>query len=194
MIREGLSGPIEVNGETYNNTMPALTNLSDTEIADVTAYVTGLAKGGAAKPTTPPKPVEKGNVEEGKALFEGSTGLANGGGACVGCHVAGSVGNLGGGVFGPDLTKVGSRLGGEAGLSAWLVNPPSPTMTPIFATKALTPEEIADLTAFLVDAPKQKAPSSSVDVMSIAAAAGLVVLIAGMALAFRGCARTTRTA
>lgn len=186
VIREGLSGPIDVNGEAYNGTMPALTNLSDTEIADVTAYVTGLAKQDAAKPTGPPPEVKKGTVEGGKAIFTGGTELANGGSACVGCHVAGSVGNMGGPAFGPDLTKVAAKLGGEAGLSGWLAKPPSPTMTPIYSEHPLTPQEIADVAAFLVDAPKQKAPSKSPDWLLIAAAAGLVVLIAGMAVAFRG--------
>lgn len=186
VIREGLSGPIDVNGEAYNGTMPALTNLSDTEIADVTAYVTGLAKQDAAKPTGPPPEVKKGTVDGGKALFTGATSLSNGGGACVGCHVAGSVGNLGGPAFGPNLTNVAAKLGGEAGLSGWLAKPPAPTMTPIYTEHPLTPQEIADIAAFLVDAPKQKAPSQSPDWLLIAAAAGLVVLIAGMAVAFRG--------
>lgn len=191
VVREGLSGPIDVNGETYNGVMPALSKLSDTEVANVTAYVTGLAEGGATEPTgPPPAPVKAGTVEGGKAIFTGSSELTNGGGACVGCHVAGSVGNLGGPAFGPDLTDVAARLGGEAGLSGWLVNPPSPTMMPIFAGRPLTPEEIADVTAFLMDAPNQKAPSQSVDWLLIAAGVGFLVLIAGMALAYRGMRQT----
>lgn len=191
VVREGLSGAIDVNGETYNGVMPALPQLSDTEIADVTAYVTGLAEGGAAEPTgPPPAPAEDGTVEGGKALFTGGSGLTNGGGACVGCHTAGSVGNLGGPAFGPDLTGAAARLGGAAGLTGWLANPPSPTMMPIFAGKPLTPEEIADMTAFLVDAPNQKAPSQSVDWLLIAAGAGFLILMAGMALAYRGMRQT----
>jgi mono/diheme cytochrome c family protein len=191
VIREGLSGPIDVNGDTYDGVMPALPKLSDTEIADVTAYVVGLAEGGATEPTgPPPAPAEDGTVSGGEAIFTGSTGLTNGGGACVGCHTAGSVGNLGGPAFGPDLTDVASRLGGEAGLSGWLANPPSPTMMPIFAERPLTPEEIADITAFLVDAPDQKAPSQSVDWLLVAAGAGFLVLIAGMAIAYRGMRQT----
>lgn len=187
VVREGLSGPIDVNGETYDGTMPALPQLSDSEVADVAAYVSGLAEGGAAEPAEPPPaPTEAGTVEGGEILFSGGTALENGGAACVGCHTAGSVGNLGGPGLGPDLTDVAARLGGEAGLSAWLSNPPSPTMAPIFAERALTPEEIADITAFLVDAPDQAAPSQSVDWLLVAAAAGLAVLMAGMAIAYRG--------
>jgi len=35
----GLSGPVEVNGVTYNNVMPPLGNFTDHEIADVLTYV-----------------------------------------------------------------------------------------------------------------------------------------------------------
>jgi mono/diheme cytochrome c family protein len=35
----GLEGPIEVNGETYNNAMPAMDYLTDEEIATILTYV-----------------------------------------------------------------------------------------------------------------------------------------------------------
>ena len=39
VVLKGLSGPLEVNGQKYNNTMPPLANLTDHEIADVLTYV-----------------------------------------------------------------------------------------------------------------------------------------------------------
>jgi len=39
IVLKGLSGPIEVNGQKYNNTMPPLANFTDHEIADVLTYV-----------------------------------------------------------------------------------------------------------------------------------------------------------
>jgi len=39
MITKGLSGKIEVNGQIYKNEMPAQTQLSDQEIADVLTYI-----------------------------------------------------------------------------------------------------------------------------------------------------------
>jgi mono/diheme cytochrome c family protein len=39
IIRNGKSGPIEVNGITYNNMMPALPMLTDLEIAEITTYI-----------------------------------------------------------------------------------------------------------------------------------------------------------
>ena len=38
-ILKGLSGPITVNGTVYNSVMPAMTNLSDEDIANVLTYV-----------------------------------------------------------------------------------------------------------------------------------------------------------
>jgi nitrite reductase (NO-forming) len=39
IVLKGLSGPLAVNGQTYNSTMPPLANLTDHEIADVLTYV-----------------------------------------------------------------------------------------------------------------------------------------------------------
>ncbi|MEZ5381432.1 MAG: c-type cytochrome [Microthrixaceae bacterium] len=190
VVKEGKSGPIEVNGESYNSAMPALATLSDQEVADVAAYVASLAEGGAPdEPAPAAEPEEPGTVAGGRALFEGSTALENGGGACSGCHAAGSIGGLGGSGLGPDLTDVADRLGGEAGLTAWLTKPPSPTMTPIFAERPMTTTEVADLAAFLVDAPSQK-PASSTDWLVLLAAAGLAVLLGAMAVTYRGMRQT----
>jgi nitrite reductase (NO-forming) len=38
-VLAGVQGPIEVNGQTYNNVMPPLGNFTDHEIADVLTYV-----------------------------------------------------------------------------------------------------------------------------------------------------------
>ncbi|MCA9613093.1 MAG: c-type cytochrome, partial [Myxococcales bacterium] len=41
VVLAGLSGPITVNGNAYNGVMPAFSNLTDHEIADVLTYVRG---------------------------------------------------------------------------------------------------------------------------------------------------------
>ena len=38
-MTKGLSGPVTVNGKTYNNVMPPQSQLSETEVADVITYV-----------------------------------------------------------------------------------------------------------------------------------------------------------
>lgn len=41
VVLKGLDEEIEVDGDTYNNVMPAMVHLSDVEIADVLTYVRG---------------------------------------------------------------------------------------------------------------------------------------------------------
>jgi quinol---cytochrome-c reductase cytochrome c subunit len=190
-VRDGLSGPIDVLGETYDGQMPPFDGLSDEDVRSVVAYVVSLAaRDPNAVPTTVPVVAEPGDVGEGRDLFVGSTRLDNGGAACASCHVAGDVGNLGGSSLGPDLTAVIERFGGEAGLSGWLAGPASPTMIPIFGDRPLAQPEIADIVAFLGDAPTQSKPWDPGDGLVYAGGAGLLVLLAGMAFAWRGMRQT----
>ncbi len=187
IIREGLSGPIEVLGVTYDNTMPAIT-LTDAEVAAVAAYVTTLAEAppvdsGSTGTAGPADPVK------GLALFVGSTSFSNGGPACAACHVAGTVDALGGPTMGPDLTHALDRLGGEAGMIGWLSTPPSPVMTPIFSEKPLDEQEVVDVVAFLAEASTQT-PASNTDFMTVLGLAGTAVLFVGLAIASRGLRRT----
>jgi mono/diheme cytochrome c family protein len=106
VVRNGLSGAIDVLDVTYDGTMASFSNLSDDEIASVVAYVATLADvDPTAGPPEQPEVVEPGDVGEGRDLFIGSDRLANGGGACVGCHTAGDVGNLGGWSLGDDRRR-----------------------------------------------------------------------------------------
>ena len=194
VITDGKSGPIEVLGETYNSAMPAIAGLSDNELDALVDHVVGLAGGGESPdpvdPVDPAEPPEPGDIDDGHDLFIGSNRFDEGATACASCHTAGEVGNFGGSSLGPDLTDAYEILGGDAGLSAWLANPPAPTMTPIFSDRPLTDDEIADLVAFLADAPNQDRPSDNVDWLLIGGLSGLAVLIAGMAIAWRGPRRT----
>lgn len=185
VVRNGLQGPIEVGGETYDGVMPAFSQLSDAQVTAVAGYVASLS--GAAPPdssttTATVGPVE-GDTDRGEALFRGSERLSAGGPACFSCHAAGSY-SQGAGGFGPDLTGAFSRLGGAAGLSAWLANPPSPTMAPIFAAHPLTEDEIASLIAFLqvVEADE---PANGLDWMVVGGLGGALGLMALMTFGLR---------
>jgi ubiquinol-cytochrome c reductase cytochrome c subunit len=199
-ILNGVSGPLEVLGVNYDTAMPAVVALTDpAEIQAVVQHVVGLASQSAADPGTgdsadpdaeePTEPIVP-DVDRGHDLFIGAARFDNGGAACASCHTAGSVGNLGGPGLGPDLTNVFGTLGGEAGLTGWLGNPPSATMRPIFGDHPLTEAEVAHLVAFLDDAVDQERPTSSVDRLTVAGIGGLIVLMAGMALLWRGMRQT----
>jgi len=193
VIRNGLSGPIEVLGAAYDAVMPPV-DMGDDERAVLIDHVVGLAgtdtvSGDAAgdEETTATSAVAVvGDIEQGRELFVGSKRFANGGGACAGCHEAGDVGHLGGGSLGPDLDETFQTLGGEAGLSAWLANPASATMQPIFTDDPLTEEEVADVVAFLETAPDRDRPSGVGDSLLVGGLLGLAILLAGMAFFRQG--------
>ena len=192
VIVNGLEGPIEVDGVAYDTVMPAV-DLSDGERAAVVEYVVGLAAPAptadetetpTADETATPEPIV-GDIDRGRSLFVGATSFENGGGACVSCHEAGDAGHWGGAALGPDLDSTFAKLGGGAGLSAWLSAPASPTMQPIFDDRPLTEDEIADVVAFLETAPRRERPRSYGDALLLGGMAGLAVLLGGMALARR---------
>ena len=89
------------------------------------------------------------DIEEGRKLFIGAVTLKNGGPACIGCHHVNSLGSLGGGHLGLNLTRAYARLDGRKGLSAWMAAPPSPTMSPVFNKFPIHIDEVLPLVAFL---------------------------------------------
>jgi mono/diheme cytochrome c family protein len=195
VIQNGKQGPIEVLGVSYDSVMPAVPALTGADLDAVVAHVVALSGAGTEPGTTIPdstvvEPPAAGDVDRGHDLFVGGRGLTNGGPACAACHIAGTVGNLGGGGLGPDLTTAYATLGGEAGLTAWLGNPPSPTMAPIYADRPLTDAELADVIAFLATTPDADVDDGPVDGLVLAGLAGLVVLIGGMAIGWRGMGQT----
>lgn len=179
VIQNGLSGPIDVLGETYDASMPAITSLSPAQIEAVSAYVVNLAGQGEAPATTVPSGPIEGDAVHGELLFIGSERLSAGGAACVSCHAAGSY-SQGGAGLGPDLTAVAARLGGAGGLTAWLADPPSVTMQPVFADRPLSDSEIADLTAYFTGLEGDTAAGT--DWFIVLGLGGLLVLVGVTAL------------
>ncbi len=184
-IRNGKTGVITVNGETYDAVMAPITTLTDDQVAEVAAYVAGLAGAGSGGETTPPPaaPTE-GDAAHGESLFLGGTVLANGGPACAACHAAGTANQLGGPGLGPDLTDMYARFGGATGVAAALATPPSATMTPLFADRPLTETEIADLTAFFADVDADGAATGP-DILWLVGLLGAVALVIFLAVAVR---------
>jgi mono/diheme cytochrome c family protein len=130
VIRQGISGPLEVAGQAYNGTMPAMAQVSEADAKAIAAYLKGLAGGTAQaepapapapQPATAPAP-DAAQAALGRAFFTGRKAFANGGAPCMACHTAGDLGPMGGGSLGKDLTNLYLRLG-EAGIQGGLALP-----------------------------------------------------------------------
>lgn len=170
--------------DEYNqSTMPAM-GLTPAELDAVLAY---LADPGAAPaaPAAPAFQAGQGDPATGKRLFTGEAGLANGATACIACHSVRGIGALDGGALGPDLTHVVNRLG-EPGLAASLNNIVYPTMAGLFANRPLTPQEQADLIAYLREANQWQAPVKNTAAGALSATALLIFALgtAGAGLLF----------
>lgn len=103
-----------------------------------------------------------GDVNIGRALFTGETRFTNGGPPCISCHSAG-IGELGGGLLGPNLTKAFADPSKNPLIStAWVNGGGSPVMGPIFSSKIINDIEMLNLRAFFKAASeKEVAPAST---------------------------------
>jgi cytochrome c2 len=133
-------------------------NLSTADIDALLAYL-GAADSASAPPDQSQGVVLTGSPAAGRDLFTGADRLSNGGAACIACHDNGALGAPGGGLIGPDLTRVVERYGGETGLRSVLGNIPFPSMVPVYRNHPLTPQEQADLTAFFQSSVGDDVPS-----------------------------------
>lgn len=186
-IRLGISGPLEVGGQTYNGAMPAMPQISEADARAIAAYTRGL--GGISTAATPASPeptttpTDPALAARGKALFLGQIRFQNGGAPCMACHTAGNFGPMGGGSLGRDLTDLHTRLG-AAGIQGVLTNIAFPVMRESYKGKPLTPEEISALTAFFAQTAGQPANTNQMDMarMLFAGLIGFVGLLGVMYL------------
>lgn len=181
VIQNGLSGPIDVNGEAYDSAMPAFTNLSDQDIADINAFLATnfQSDSGGTPATTVAPPAGPSNSDRGEDLFLGGRGFRAGGAACYACHTVGGRGNLGGESMGPDLTGVVDRFGGEAGFMAAISPPAFPVMRELYRDKPFTEQEKADLAAFFISEADQEDKDSG-DALFVIGLVGAGILFGGM--------------
>lgn len=169
VVQQGLSGPLEVAGQTYNGTMPAMAQISEADARAIAAYLKGLAGGAAqAEPAPTPAPQtaaspapDPAQAALGRALFTGQKAFAGGGAPCMACHNAGNLGPMGGGSLGKDLTDLYLRLG-EAGIKGTLANIAFPVMREAYKGKPLTEAEINALVTFFAQASKEARHPSAV--------------------------------
>ena len=157
--------------------MPDL-GLSETDIAALVALLSGDAAGGGTTP--PPPPGAAGDADRGRNLFQGSKQFRDEGPPCLSCHSIAGIGALGGGQLGPDLTGAWEKYGRDQGIAAALATLPFPTMRPLFTDRPLTPEEQADIAAFLKRASGADRPGDAVWQLVLLGlgGAGLAVVLA----------------
>lgn len=155
-------------------------------VAEVTTgQQTSAGQEAAQTPTTQetqaPAPAEAaapvGDYAAGKALFTGEKRFKNGGPPCISCHSAG-VGELGGGILGPNLTKAFADPSKNPLLStAWVNGGGSPVMGPIFSSKNITDEEMINLRAFFKAASEKEVTPASTGKFTIIGLLGSVGIL-----------------
>ncbi len=179
MLAEGDAIAAEMFGKYNKIPMPNL-GLTESEAATLIAYFESLDTAGApaAAIATPAVTLPAGDVENGKALFMGTTPLTNGGPHCIACHSVAGIGALGGGNLGPDLTTSGYIVSDTA-FATFISAPSTVTMGAVWANTPLTEQEQADLYSFLSKASiTQREPSAltQIALLSGGSAAAFIVL------------------
>ena len=145
MLAEKDPQAVELLSQYNNVPMPNL-GLSESQVAELIAYMAGTAQTPA--PAAGQAALPEGDPAVGQRLFTGSIAFQNGGPSCMSCHSIVGNGALGGGTLGPDLTNVHERFGD--GLATVLQSLPFPTMQGVFGDKPLSDEEAAHLYAYFV--------------------------------------------
>lgn len=164
--------------KAYNQVpMPDHPNLTDDQMNGILAYI--KEKSTSPETTTASAPALAGNSERGKELFIGNTRFANHGAACSSCHNVEMNGFTQGGALAIDLTHTVTRLS-AAGVGGVVSGLPFPQMKVTYATRPVTPQEIADLVAFLTIADRQDATIATTPIgnfLLLAGAVGLFILL-----------------
>lgn len=180
----------------YQIPMPAL-GLSDGEVEAILVYLEGLSESAEAdeeSASTPEEPVTDappsvavsaaGDAAAGLALFTGERRLENSGPACLACHSVGALGVGGGGTLAKDLSQAAVTYG--PALSSVLRTTPFPLMKDIFASRPLTDDEVADLSALLADVAESGAASESSLVFPLSGLGGTLLLLLLAGFLWRG--------
>lgn len=115
----------------------------------------------------------------GRALFTGERPFQHGGAPCGACHALGGQGLALTASLGPELSGSLAAMDAES-LDGLLDALPFPSMVPVYEGRALTPEERAHLTAFLLPAAQRGPPQGAwrLEALGLLGAAALVLLVA----------------
>ena len=175
----------------YRNLPMPNQGLTAEQVAAVVAYLEAPGHEAAEQAAAVAAALPPGDPTVGKILFSGTRRFRNGGPACLACHSVAGIGALGGGALGPDLTLAATKFGPD-GLASVLASIPYPTMSPIFGRRPLTPEEQANLAAFLQQASVSGRSPRAVGLLTGVALAATLVLFGLVHLTWRGRLATVR--
>ncbi|MBZ5703640.1 MAG: cytochrome c [Acidobacteriia bacterium] len=142
-------------------TIPGLTPQMAKGLLDLIEAESKLAKSRFAGVSISDRPFTAADIAMGTEIFTGSRKLSQGGPPCISCHTLGTLGGLGGGRLGPDLTRVYERLGGRKAAGSWLSAPATPTMQAVFRRHPLQSEEILPLLSVFEDASRRSQPADA---------------------------------
>ena len=121
-----------------------------------------------------------GDPVRGEALFVGMTAFASGAAPCLACHgiAQTGLGRATGASYGPDLSSTFDDFGEEELLDL-LVDMPFTSMEAIYATRPISGQERADLTAFMGSVSGQLAPIGATLTLHVGLATLVIFAIIG---------------
>lgn len=158
--------------------MPDHPDMTDDQIKGILAYIT--AQSSAPATITASVATLPGNSNRGRDLFDGKIRFTNRGAACNSCHNVDMKGYISGGALGKDLTHAITRLS-ASGVAGIVLGLPFPQMKETYGKRPVTPQEIADITAFLTTADKPTPPTAVISgvgsYLLVWGAAGFVILL-----------------
>jgi len=170
MINSGDPYARQLYEESRNTVMPTISGLTEERARDLLDLIeeeSALEESQFKGLQISDRPFTPEDRRLGLALFTGRQALANGGPACYGCHTIPGLDGLGGGRFGPDLTRAYERLGGRKNMGAWLYAPATPTMATSFQERPLEDYEILALLSVFEQAAVQGEPDETADRLSL---------------------------
>jgi mono/diheme cytochrome c family protein len=197
MIDSGDPYAAQLLQESRGVVMPTVAGMTPdvaNSLLDLIEAESKLAKSQFAGISISDRPFTAADIVIGRRIFFGERPLMNGGPACISCHTLGTIGSLGGGRLGPDLTRVDERLGGRKGVGTWLSAPATPTMQSVFRKHALQSDEILRLLATFEDASKRSQPADTSSILNffLFGFSGMLAGLAVLQLAWRGRLRFVR--
>jgi mono/diheme cytochrome c family protein len=124
-------------------------NYIETQSIAIVAETPAEALAVADQAETQAQPASEEDIQTGQDLFQGILRFEEGGPACNACHEVRNDAVIVGGFLATELTTVFSRMGGAAGVTAILGQPPFPVMQAAYENHSLTEQEVTALVAFL---------------------------------------------